>query len=221
MSSIFLATPSYKGDIRVEFAAALMGVNGTSCPGHNFRIQFVNGDGVARARNNIIHLFLQTECEELLFIDSDIQFTPEHVARLLSHDLDVVGGLYPIKQPGLRWVATAIEGETPDLKTGLQKVLEVGTGFLRVRRRVFEDMIKAFPEIAYHDDMNGKAELKHDFFSMGVVCDPESGIPQTRYLSEDYYFQYRCRKMGIPIYADAFITLGHVGTITYPVPNAA
>lgn len=221
MAKVFLATPSYMGNLRVEFVAALMAINGDSCPGHTFQIQFVNGDGVARARNNIAAMFLAGGFDELLFIDGDIQFSASQVARLLSHDVDVVGGFYPIKQRELRWCATALDGGAVDEKTGLQNVLEIGTGFLRIRRKVIERMVREFPEIEYVEDMSGQQKPQWDFFSMGVVHDPEFGVPVRRYLSEDYYFQYRCRKMGFGIFADTFIQLGHVGSITYPIQKSA
>lgn len=221
MSKVMIATPTYHGDLRVEFVAQLMKINGDSCPGHTFMIQFVNGDGVARARNNIVKIFLDSPCDEIVFWDADIDGTPEHLARLLSHDLDVVGGLYPIKEKKLRWVATAIEGEEADPKTGLQKVLEVGTGFQRIRRQVIQDVWDAYPEDEYFDDgktyTNEKDSLRHDIFKMGVVHDPLFGIPKRRYLSEDYYSQYLFRKLGYDIYADCFIQLKHIGQAVYPI----
>jgi hypothetical protein len=37
-----------------------------------------------------------------------------------------------------------------------------------------------------------------------------------RYLSEDYYFDYRARTIGIPIYADHNCMVQHQGKMNYP-----
>ena len=52
---------------------------------------------VERARNVLTANFLASDCTHLLFIDSDIAFTPRDVMRIVSHDEDVVGGIYPLK----------------------------------------------------------------------------------------------------------------------------
>jgi FkbM family methyltransferase len=52
---------------------------------------------VERARNVLTANFLAGDCTHLLFIDSDIAFTPRDVQRIISHDEDVVGGIYPLK----------------------------------------------------------------------------------------------------------------------------
>ena len=52
---------------------------------------------VERARNVLTKNFLESDCTHLLFVDSDIAFLPRDVQRIISHDEDVVGGIYPLK----------------------------------------------------------------------------------------------------------------------------
>ena len=52
---------------------------------------------VERARNVLTANFLASDCTHLLFIDSDIAFTPRDVQRIISHEEEVVGGIYPLK----------------------------------------------------------------------------------------------------------------------------
>lgn len=167
---------------------------------------------VMRARNNIAHIFLSTDADALLFIDSDIIFTPAHIRKLIDHGKAITCGCYAKKHKDLSWVASGLEGEAPDPITGLQKIKESGTGFMMIHREVFDAIIHHFPEIAYHDDDRerlGEVGEHHDFFSAGVV--------DKRYLSEDWYFCHRARQIGYDIFLDTRIILGHMGLIQYPL----
>jgi hypothetical protein len=54
---------------------------------------------ITRARNGLMSNFLaQKQYTHLLFIDSDIEFDPISVIKLLVADKDVVGGIYPLKR---------------------------------------------------------------------------------------------------------------------------
>jgi hypothetical protein len=131
-----------------------------------FEIHYKQGDGIARSRNILTAKFLKTDCTHLLFIDCDLIFSAEQIERLLKHDLPVVAGFYPKKQEGkLEWVVnTLLENPAPNAE-GLQRVKYAGTGFLMIRRDVFEKMILDYPEIAYREDY-GARELAYDFWAM-------------------------------------------------------
>src|ERR1035441_4296980 len=58
----------------------------------------VNESLVQRARNHLTAKFLENKiATHLMFIDSDIGFEPEHIFKLILHDKEIVGGLYPKK----------------------------------------------------------------------------------------------------------------------------
>ena len=58
----------------------------------------INESLVQRARNHLSAKFLENGvATHLMFIDSDIGFEPEHIFKLILHDKDIVGGLYPKK----------------------------------------------------------------------------------------------------------------------------
>lgn len=176
----------------------------------------VLGDSlVSRARNTLSAAFLKSDATHLLFIDSDMTFFPQDVARLLSHDVDIVGGFYPKKQPELAWVCNVASGELPDAR-GLQRVRYMGTGFMLIKREVFERMRAEFPELAYRPDSNPE-ETEWDFWQVGVYHNKADGF--RRYLSEDWYFCQRCLDMGITVYADTEVVAEHIGEIAYPLPS--
>ena len=67
-------------------------------PPCNLQICPMVGDSlVSRARNRIVARFLMSDCTHLLFLDTDLIFSPEHVERLISHGLPFLIGLYPKK----------------------------------------------------------------------------------------------------------------------------
>lgn len=176
------------------------------------------GDGVARSRNRLTAEFLRSDCDAMLQIDSDLIFSPDHVARIASHDVPVVGGLYPKKQDGpVEWVINTFPGKLDKrMDNGLQRVKYVGTGFMCVKREVFEKMIAAYPEISYAADYGDKFN-EHDLWPMGVYR-KEPGDPG-RYLSEDWYFCQRWNDLGGDVYADCRTVLKHIGPSIYPLKH--
>lgn len=180
-------------------------------------IQIAQGDGVARSRNALTAEFLRSDCTHLLFIDSDLVFSPDHVARLLSHRADIVGGFYPKKQDGkLEWVINTLPQPMPvATAAGLQPLKYVGTGFMLIARGVFEKMIKAYPEIEFVEDY-GRRTVAHDFWSMGVYREKDGS---GRYLSEDWFFCQRWLDMGGTIYGDTAVALKHIGPAIFPLKS--
>lgn len=167
---------------------------------------------VSRARNTLTAKFLASDCTHLLFIDSDLIFSGEQVERLLSHNEDVAGGFYPKKKEGeLEWVCNAkLDGSHVDAR-GLQEVRYMGTGFLLIKRGVFERMIGRFgEEIAYHPD-NDPSATEWDFWTVGVHR------PSGRYLSEDWFFCQRALDLGYKVFGDTKVILKHVGQAIYPL----
>lgn len=189
----------------------------------------VSGGGIHKARNNIAHDFMKSTADRLLFIDSDISFKPEQVFQLIARDLPIVASPYTHKKPAdpktniPAWSARAIDGEVPQSapgpRQGLQKVAAVGTGFLMIKREVFETISKTFAkEIGYIEDWNeGAGEHKFDFFPEGRVHDPEMGYPEPTFITEDFGFCRLARKCVYEIMVDCSSFVRHwEGSRGYP-----
>src|SRR5581483_787646 len=102
-SRLFIAIPTYGGLPAGAVGSLLKLVKCNALP---MKLRTRDNDSaVCRARNYLTADFLESDCEKLLFIDSDIMFDPEQVRRIASHDEDVVGGFYPIKNddPIVTW----------------------------------------------------------------------------------------------------------------------
>lgn len=173
---------------------------------------------VSRARNRIAAKFLQSECTHLLFLDTDLIFSPEHIAKLISHDLPFVCGLYPKKQDKLAWVCNTRADFPPrDPVTGLQRILYGGTGCMLIAREVLTAIVEKNPDLAYDPDDGEPQQPLYDFFKVGVF---EDKIAQRRrFLSEDWYFCQLALDAGVELYADTCVVLKHCGEAIYPLQN--
>jgi hypothetical protein len=192
---------------------------------------------ITRARNYLVDEFLRSDCSHLLFIDSDIHFNPQDVVALLALDKDVIGAPYPKKS--INWANIAHAARThPQLEPrelenlvgeyvfnvvhGTQQfqvsepleVMEIGTGFMMVKREVFSKFKDAYPELQYKPDHVGQAHFDgsryiHAYFD--TVIDPVSH----RYLSEDYMFCQWWRKIGGQIYLCPWMRTQHIGSYAF------
>jgi hypothetical protein len=133
--------------------------------------------------------------EKIVWIDSDITFTPSQVLQLLSHDADIVSGLAMVTPERFavgrflpsgmtRWLTAEGVGQVADerLPNGLLPIDVAGSAFLAVRRGVLEQI--GFPW--YRTEVNG-SEL----------------------LGEDGAFCLRAARAGFRLYADLGIRVGH------------
>ena len=64
------------------------------------KVEFCRNDSlITRARNNLIaRAMSDTTYTHFLFIDNDIQWNPVEIIKLICHDKDIIGGVYPIKK---------------------------------------------------------------------------------------------------------------------------
>jgi hypothetical protein len=211
---LFLALPVY-GGYDPHFINCLMRLQAEQPCSMVIRPNI--GDSlVSRARNSLAADFLASDATHLLFLDTDLIFTPQQITRLISHDEAIVAGLYPKKQPELAWVCNVLPGQVPDAR-GLQRVKYIGTGCLLIRRDVLERMTAEIPSCAYITDAGQIQRTEHDLFPVGPMFDPEQQI--VRYHSEDWGFCRRALDLGYDIFADTLVALKHVGQCIYPLQN--
>jgi len=185
---------------------------------------------VQRARNVAVGRFMQkSQAEYFMFIDADVHFEPEAVVRLIQSGHELSVACYPKKFVDWNQAAEAAKkGDTRNMAMlsaslvinfGAQKVeiingfapiLDGPTGFMLIKREVFEKLEKAFPELnCMNDHQNRDFDTYHAAFD--CMIDPVT----RRYLSEDYAFCRRWQQIGGKIYADTSTTLGHVGNLPF------
>jgi hypothetical protein len=242
---VFVATPMYGGMAHGLYIKSSLDLQTTmSKYGIETKFSFLfNESLITRARNYLVDEFLRTDFTHLLFIDSDIHYAPQDVIALLALDKDVIGGPYPKKSinwkniadtarkhPNLdpkeleklvgEYVFNVVKGTKQFTVTDPLEVMEIGTGFMMVKREVFDKMKEAYPTIQYKPDHVGQANFDgsryiHAYFD--TVIDTKDSIVgggSERYLSEDYMFCQMWRKIGGEIYLCPWMKTQHIGT--YP-----
>jgi hypothetical protein len=244
-NKVFVATPMYGGMAHGLYIKSCLDLQTTmSKYGIETKFSFLfNESLITRARNYLVDEFLRTDFTHLLFIDSDIHYAPQDVIALLALDKDVIGGPYPKKSinwkniadtarkhPDLdpkeleklvgEYVFNVVHGTKQFTVTDPLEVMEIGTGFMMVKREVFDKMKEAYPTIQYKPDHVGQANFDgsryiHAYFDT-VIDTKESivGGGSDRYLSEDYMFCQMWRKIGGQIYLCPWMKTQHIGT--YP-----
>ena len=204
----------------------------------------MNESLITRARDSLAHDFLNvempdgTKCTHLMFIDSDIGFDPADIVKMVHADKDIICGLYPKKE--INWIAVAnaakagvppdqlhnytgafvvnaIDPMAQELSGKIGEPLEIsnaGTGFMLVKREVFEKLAPLVPE--YNSDMKfiiedaPRQKVVKQFFATSI--DPTAG---NRLLSEDYHFCKIARDAGFKVWAAPWARLSHTGTYEF------
>ncbi|MBL8629654.1 MAG: hypothetical protein JNM81_08505 [Rhodospirillaceae bacterium] len=233
-TTVMIATPCYGGLVTHGFTTSLLRLMPVAQKsGINLIVNLSGGDAlITRARNNMVAEFLRSKASHLMFIDADISFDPEQFIKLVVANKDVTAALYPAKAYDWAELPGRVRSGEPLDKAGLHYVAEqcvgdqlkfdgdfvtaeyVGTGFLLIKRDVIERMIAAYPETKYkHVHGFSAAQNTSDLFYALFDCiiDPVSG----HYLSEDYTFCKRWRKMGGEVWMDTKSKLSHTGPHTF------
>jgi len=244
-NKLFIATPMYGGMAHGLYIKSSLDLQLTMNKyGIETKFSFLfNESLITRARNYLVDEFLRSDHTHLLFIDSDIHYSPQDVLALMALDKDIIGGPYPKKSinwsniaqaarshPNLdpkeleqlvgEYVFNVVKGTKQFTVTEPLEVMEIGTGHMGVKREVFEKMEKEYPMIRYKPDHVGQANFDgsryiHAYFD--TVIDSKDSIVgggSDRYLSEDYMFCQMWRKMGGQIFMCPWMKTQHIGT--YP-----
>jgi hypothetical protein len=198
---------------------------------------------ITRARNYCCDEFMRSDCTHMMFVDSDIGFNPQDVLALLAlsdddSQYDVIGGPYPKKCISWEKIKHAVDKGVADKdpnvlekfvgdyvfnpKGGQQQiplnepveVLEIGTGFMMLRKKTLYKFAEVFPQYWYKPDhvrtehFDGTREIMQYF---QAEIDPVS----KRYLSEDYWFCQKVQEAGMRTWFCPWMQMNHVGTYIF------
>ena len=141
---------------------------------------------VPLGRNQCVGAAQIMKATHLLFLDSDMIFPADTLARLLIHNKDIVGASYSRRVPPFHPLTVTEEGEHVHITSGLRSVKLLPTGCLLIRLSVFQS-------------------LSAPYFNLAA----EGG--QLR--GEDYYFCEKARAAGFTLWCDGDLSLqlGHIG----------
>ena len=246
MTKIFIGTPCYGGMITADYFKSCMQLVALAAS-KKIELQFGtigNESLITRARNTLVQLFMDGNYTHLMFIDADLAFNPESVIRMLEFDKDVVTGVYPRKTidwikvkkrlkddpnisedellaASLQYNLNVKDSNRIEVQKGFIEVMDGATGFMLIKRNVFERMANVYPELKFipdqhinqsHDkefEYHETSDWNYTFFDTKIE-------PQTkRYLSEDYAFCRLWQNIGGKIYADIMSGMTHYGNYAF------
>ncbi len=250
-NKLMICTPMYGGQCTGTFAKACMDL-AAMCAQYQITMNvyfLFNESLITRARNYCSSAFMNTDYTHLMFIDSDIGFSPQDVLALLalssSRDekgellpYDIIGGPYPKKTISWEKIKVAVDkgmaDENPNNlenyvgdyvfnpKAGTERialgepceVMEIGTGFMMIRRQTFEKFAEAYPQYWYRPDhirtkeFDGSKKIMQYF---QAEIDPKS----ERYLSEDYWFTQKAQEIGLRTWLCPWMSMSHMGSYMF------
>ena len=179
-----------------DYYNALIKPEGTVCTS-------AHGQSPARGRNLMIEQALELGCDKILFLDDDVAFKPDLLVNLFKHDVDIVTGLYLMRnyphqpiifksaQPDGRCLHYYLNPED----TGLVEIVACGLGACLINTDVFRRLEKPWIRLG---------ELESDHW-----CD-------------DIGFFMRVRQAGFKMHCDLSQLVGHMGSVTiWPTRNEA
>jgi len=231
---VMFATPCYISAVTMNYTTSIFNLVWHCARfGPDCILHMMSESLITRGRNKIVRDFLADDSfTHLFFIDSDIEFSPQSVCRLLLADRDIVAGVYPMKK--MNWPPggppAGMSREEFDVcytdypfnpvghgskrvrdfadKDGFVEVAEAPNGFMCVKRDVFKKLMKAYPHLKYTPDGPPGQPLAHLYWRFfDCMVDPETD----RYLSEDFAFCRLWRDIGGKVFVDLDCRLGHLG----------
>jgi len=235
--NILIATPCYGGLVTHNYLNSIVYLKDAFYKyGINCTVYTLGNESlITRGRAFYVALMLSNpQFTHLFFIDADISFNPDSVIRMLMANKDVIAGIYPKKNINVNKIIETAQNTTgPVIPESLMdycinlesttnikcdnsiiEAMYVGTGFLMIKRDVILKMVEAYPETKYNNDVEGYELVagKDNFYMLfDCIIDPES----KRYLSEDFTFCYRWRKLGGKIHVNISCDLTHTGTFDF------
>lgn len=190
-NKILIAIPT-TGQVEIDYVNSILRLSRTV----NADIQHSSGSLVYAARNDFVKTAIDGNYTHLLFIDSDMVFNADALNVLLYHDKDVISGsIFSRVKPYLPCFYNKLRlGEPGEievervkhLQNGLQEVEGVGTAFLLIKVKVFEDIIQKYNAYPFL---------------------PINGC------GEDLSFCLKARGCGYKIFVDNDLTIGHIGKV--------
>jgi hypothetical protein len=201
-STVLVVLPTY-GDVKADMMYDLVRtVMRTAVEAPYIRMKFMKGSSslLVNLRNELTDKVLESKAEWSWWIDSDMRFPTDALARLIQHDKDIVGANYITRSMPPRPTAKLCSDDgqnyydfatMPD-DTGLVPVDALGMGCILIRSKVFE-------------------ALEWPFFSTPPM-------PQRRtHVGEDVYMMAHAIEKGFQPYVDHDLSheIGHVGSFVY------
>lgn len=173
---------------------------------------------VERAINKALTMFVESEYDDFLCIDSDEAWNPDGLLRLVAHEEPLVGAAYRKKNRWNQWTATLaldpngcpqgkITASGPFIRAD-----RLPFGYLRIKKAPLLKFQETFPDRWYWDtdDRDGKPPEK-----VKVTQFITTALRDHEFFSQDFNFSEEMKALGFELWLEPNITIGHFGLTEY------
>jgi glycosyltransferase involved in cell wall biosynthesis len=217
--SVYMAMPCYDSVKINTMLSVFKLIQELPKSGIKLGINTMKSSLIHQARNYLSSVFLTTEYQYLLFIDSDVEFEPEAVIKMLVAQKDIVCTPYRTKDEDVEKHVYTVEFKDPEhvafLPGGLVEIEAGPTGLMLIDRVVFERIIKNHPELKINNRATPRISSRgawkgdsHDFYYNFFNFSFEDGYA----MGEDISFCKLARKNDFRIYANTESPTTHHGS---------
>lgn len=202
MRKVLIGTPCYDGKVDVWYADSLM---------HTIQLAYEKGvfihpiyvsydSLIQRARNSLFRFAVLGQYDDLFFIDSDTQWEPEWVFKLLERPEPIIGAALIKKSDDEAYTVKLLDKDLKWSSDG--KLIEadgIGTGFLKIGKFAFQRLWE-MSDLYIDKEKNEEHRM---------VCDVK--VENGDLVSEDYILCNKWKSLGYKVWLDPSITLNHIG----------
>ena len=168
---------------------------------------------IHQARNYLTSVFLTTDFTHLLFVDSDVEFEPEAVLRMLVAKKDVICTPYRVKSLDVnqKMYTVELKKDAPLEPGDLIEITAGPTGIMLIHRDVFKKIIEKFPELKIKNSVFPKPGPDHEYYYNFFDFTFEDGYSA----GEDVSFCKLVQKTGFKLYANTASFTKHHGSYAW------
>lgn len=160
------------------------------------------------SRNQLSRQALEWGADNILWLDSDMIFEPDMFEKMIKHmesGIEFVTGLYVTRKSPIKPVVYESIGETWDSQLAVVP---------------YAEPVKNIPDELFEIDgcgfggvMVSARVVSHIYQLFGLPFSPQDGF------GEDLSFCRRVKEIGVPMYCDPSIKMGHVGQHVYTLDD--
>ena len=218
---VYVAMPCYDS-MRVETCVSLMdtfsalGGSGIEC-----KFKSVKTSLVTHGRNLLTAGFMDSGFDYMLFVDADVEFSPEAVMRMLVPEKDIICTPYRNKEDP--WIDRySVKFKDKDhieiLEWDIIEIEEGPAGLMLISRKVYERLMDKYPELkikfneATREKMNTEIGAVEDAIDRYMYNFWDTSFKKHQWKGEDLAFCDLARAAGFKLYANLDSWTTHHGS---------
>jgi len=219
--SVYIAMPCYDS-MRVETCVSLidtfsaLGGSGIEC-----KFKSVKTSLVTHGRNLLTAGFMDSGFDYMLFVDADVEFSPEAVMRMLVPEKDIICTPYRNKEDP--WIDRySVKFKDKDhieiLEWDIIEIEEGPAGLMLISRKVYERLMDKYPELKINFNEATRAKMNKEIGAVEDAIDRymynfwDTSFKKHQWKGEDLAFCDLARAAGFKLYANLDSWTTHHGS---------